>query len=120
MIRFLVDAQLPLRLARTLAHSGFDTLHTKDLPRGNATPDSDINRISLCEERVVITKDADFAQTFLVRRELFKLLLVSTGNINNRELERLLKPIWYVWRSCLRCMGISSWGVKPSSCMNDG
>lgn len=89
MIRFLVDAQLPLRLARTLARSGFDTLHTKDLPRGNATPDADINRISLLEERVVITKDADFAQTFLVRREPFMLLLVSTGDIGNRELEAM-------------------------------
>lgn len=91
MIRFLVDAQLPVRLARTLARSGFDTRHTKDLPRGNATPDVDISRVSLAEERIVVTKDADFAQTFLVRREPFKLLLVSTGNISNRELEALVE-----------------------------
>lgn len=87
MTRLLVDAQLPLRLARTLARSGFDTLHTRDLPRGNATQDADINRLSLAEERIVVTKDADFAQTFLVRGEPYKLLLVSTGNIGNRELE---------------------------------
>lgn len=91
MIKFLVDAQLPLRLARTLARSGFGALHTKDLPRGNATPDADSNRISLLEARIVITKDADFAQTFLVRREPFKLLLVSMGNIGNRELEAMFE-----------------------------
>lgn len=89
MTRFLVDAQLPLRLARTSTRFHFDTLHTKDLPNGNATPDTDINRVSLAERRVVVTKDADFAQTFLVRREPYKLLLVSTGNIDNLALEEL-------------------------------
>lgn len=64
MTRFLVDAQLPLRLARTLTRSGFDTLHTRDLPKGNATQDADINRLSLAEERIVVTKDADFAKRF--------------------------------------------------------
>lgn len=91
MTRFLVDAQLPLRLARTPSRSGFDALHTKDLPRGNATQDADINRVSLAEERIVVTKDADFAQTFWVCREPYKLLLVSTGNIDNRALEELFE-----------------------------
>jgi predicted nuclease of predicted toxin-antitoxin system len=34
----------------------------------------------------VITKDSDFVQSFLLRREPWKLLLVSTGNISNDEL----------------------------------
>ena len=39
-MKFLVDAQLPLRLARVLKSAGCDTIPTKDLPRRNATPDS--------------------------------------------------------------------------------
>jgi len=39
-MKFLVDAQLPLCLARVLQSAGGDTIHTKDLPRRNATPDS--------------------------------------------------------------------------------
>ena len=31
-MKFLVDAQLPVRLARFLQASGYDTLHTRDLP----------------------------------------------------------------------------------------
>jgi predicted nuclease of predicted toxin-antitoxin system len=58
-MKFIVDAQLPRRLARFLQDSGFDTIHTLDLPQQNATPDSSINAISITEERVVITKDAD-------------------------------------------------------------
>ena len=39
------------------------------------------------EQRIVITKDADFVNSFLLSGVPYKLLLVSTGNINNQELE---------------------------------
>lgn len=45
-MKFLVDAQLPIRLARFLQASGYDTLHTRDLPQQNETSDSQINEIS--------------------------------------------------------------------------
>lgn len=91
MIRFLVDAHLPKRLARTLQAAGYDTLHTLDLPAGNATKDAEINRLSLEERRTVITKDADFTQSFLLQKRPYKLLLVSTGNISNKELITLFE-----------------------------
>ncbi|MDJ0901758.1 MAG: DUF5615 family PIN-like protein [Xenococcus sp. MO_188.B8] len=46
-MKFLVDAQLPIRLARFLQASGYDTLHTRDLPQQNATSDSQINDVSI-------------------------------------------------------------------------
>lgn len=54
-MKFLVDAQLPIRLARLLQEAGYDTIHTRELPQQNATPDSFINSISIQEERIVIT-----------------------------------------------------------------
>ena len=39
------------------------------------------------EQRIVITKDTDFVNSFLVSGVPYKLLLVSTGNVNNRDLE---------------------------------
>ena len=38
-MRFLVDAQLPARLAAFLADAGHDALHTTALPDGNRTTD---------------------------------------------------------------------------------
>ncbi|MEP7213442.1 MAG: DUF5615 family PIN-like protein [Acidobacteriota bacterium] len=90
-MNFLVDAQLPKRLALWLNKHGFDTVHTLDLPLQNRTPDSEINRMSIDEDRVVITKDADFVDSFLVQGVPWKLLLVSTGNIRNSELEVLFQ-----------------------------
>jgi predicted nuclease of predicted toxin-antitoxin system len=60
MIKFLVDAQLPVRLARLLQGAGYDTVHTRDLPDKNATQDSKINDISIQQNRIVVTKDTDF------------------------------------------------------------
>jgi predicted nuclease of predicted toxin-antitoxin system len=88
-MRFLVDAHLPRRLAYLLRESGFEATHTLDLPLGNRTPDSVINELSIREQYIVITKDADFVNSFLLHRKPYKLLLVSTGNIKNKELEAL-------------------------------
>ncbi len=89
-MRFLIDAQLPPRLARWLVAQEHDAVHTMDLlPDGNRTPDARINAISIREERVVVTKDSDFVDTFLQQRTPHKLLLIATSNVNNRELLRM-------------------------------
>jgi len=88
-MKFLIDAHLPRRLKYRLQEKGYDVLHTLDLPLKNKTPDSDIEKISISEKRVVITKDEDFVNSFTVFGRPYKLLLVSTGNITNDELEKL-------------------------------
>jgi predicted nuclease of predicted toxin-antitoxin system len=59
-VRFLVDAQLPARLARFLAGAGHDAIHTRDLPDGNRTTDVQIARRADADGRIVVTKDRDF------------------------------------------------------------
>jgi predicted nuclease of predicted toxin-antitoxin system len=88
-MKFLVDAQLPRRLVARLREAGHEVIHTLDLPLGNRTPDSIINELSTNEGYVVVTKDADFVNSFLLHRRPRKLLLISTGNIRNSELESL-------------------------------
>ncbi len=90
-MKFLVDAQLPQRLVRWLQAEGHDAVHTRDLSEGNRTGDAAVNELSSREQRVVVTKDEDFVDTFLLRHQPYKLLLVATGNISNRELERLFQ-----------------------------
>lgn len=89
-MKVLADAQLPRRLARWLTESGHDALHTLDLPKGNATPDAEIVAIADAGSRIVVTKDADFVQSFLVNGEPARLFLISTGNIDNTRLIALL------------------------------
>lgn len=88
-MKFLVDAQLPLRLSRLLQLAGYDAIHTRDLPEQNQTTDEEINAVSIQERRIVITKDTDFFDSFLIRQVPYKLLYVTTGNITNSELNAL-------------------------------
>lgn len=92
-MNFLVDAQLPRRMAAWLAAAGCDAVHTLDLPDGNRTTDTQVNDVADQEQRVVVTKDADFVDSHLIAGRPAKLLLVSTGNISNRDLEALVVPL---------------------------
>lgn len=91
-MKFLVDAQLPRRLTYRLRDAGHDATHTLDLPLRNRTRDEEINDLSVRESRVLITKDADFVNSFWLSGEPRKLLFVSTGNITNAELEDIFVP----------------------------
>lgn len=91
-MKFIIDAQLPRRVANLLNQVGHDALHTLDLPRANRTPDAEVLQIAAREDRVVVSKDSDFVDSFLLDRKPKKLLLISTGNITNRDLEAVLLP----------------------------
>lgn len=88
-----MDAQLPRRMAGWLTAAGCDAVHTLDLPDGNRTTDAQIIGLSDREQRVVVRKDADFVDSHILQGRPAKLLLVSTGNVSNRDLEALMVPL---------------------------
>ncbi len=49
-MKFLIDAQLPRRLADWLRGAGYEAVHTLELPAGNRTQDYDINALSVAEQ----------------------------------------------------------------------
>lgn len=81
-MKFLIDAQLPRRLAGWLEQHGHDALHTLDLPLGNRTADSEVIARAIRDDRIVVTKDSDVVQNFILTGQP-TLLLIATGNIGN-------------------------------------
>jgi predicted nuclease of predicted toxin-antitoxin system len=59
-MKFLVDAHLPPGLCDVLHAAGHNAIHTSGLPAQNQTPDRIINKVSVTDQRVVISKDRDF------------------------------------------------------------
>lgn len=90
-MKFLVDAQLPGRLARFLSSAGHDAVHTAALTDGNRTADRRIAELADDESRVVVTKDRDFRDGHLLTRSPQRLLVVATGNITNAALLSLFE-----------------------------
>ena len=87
-MKFIVDAQLPLRLKLWLISQGFDSIHTDDLAaEWNYEPqDEEISKIAFEENRIVISKDRDFLKLHILQGKLPRILLITTGNIKNNEL----------------------------------
>lgn len=85
-MKFIIDAQLPKRLSYLLNDHGHDSIHTLDLPEKNRTSDDGITDIAIRQSRVVITKDIDFLDSFLIAARPKKLIMVKTGNISNKDL----------------------------------
>jgi predicted nuclease of predicted toxin-antitoxin system len=93
-MKFIVDAQLPERLARWLKEQGLDAIHTLDLPAQNLTGDVDIVQVSTAQQRVVISKDSDFFEYYLLKGQPHKLLFITAGNMVNRDLIALFEVNW--------------------------
>ncbi|WP_396171541.1 DUF5615 family PIN-like protein [Flavobacterium sp.] len=90
-MKFVVDAQLPYGLKLFLKDSGYDAIHTDDMPNKEKTSDSEIINISELEDRIIITKDKDFLDGYLLFNKPKKLLLITSGNIKNKEFFFLFK-----------------------------
>ena len=90
-MKFLVDAQLPARLATFLTEAGHDVVHTTQLPDGNRTTDAAIAELADRDDRIVVTKDRDFRDGHLLGGSPRRLLVVATGNIANAALLGLFR-----------------------------
>ena len=90
-MKFLVDANLPFKLALNLRNKGFDVLHTDNLPNREETSDKEIRDLSVVQDRIVISKDSDFLDSHLIVGIPKKFLYISTGNIINRDLILLIE-----------------------------
>ncbi len=93
-MKFLVDAQLSYQLAKFIQSKGHDVVHTDEMPNRERTSDKEIRARAKSEERIVISKDKDFHDSFLLKKSPAKLLLISTGNIVNKALLGLFEANW--------------------------
>lgn len=100
-MKFIVDAQLPKALCLFLVEKGHDCIHTLEMPRQNKSSDQEISEFSLKEKRILISKDVDFYNRYLIKLEPHKLIYLATGNISNKKsmeiiennLQRILEEI---------------------------
>jgi predicted nuclease of predicted toxin-antitoxin system len=90
-MKYLIDAQLPILLVSWMIEKGIDAIHTNDLPLKDETEDAEIRLIADEQNRIVITKDADFYDSHILKKSPKRLLLISTGNIKNRQLLDLFR-----------------------------
>ncbi|WP_428656314.1 DUF5615 family PIN-like protein [Runella sp.] len=90
-MKFLIDAQLPPVLKFVFISNGYEAYHTLDLPHKNDTSDKEILELIARENYVLITKDKDFYNSFVLKHQPQKLILVRVGNIRIKELKAVFE-----------------------------
>lgn len=88
-MRFLCDAHISYKLANHLTAMGFETVYVNDILDKSETRDSDICRYADQNDLIVITKDADFRDSYFIKQTPKKIIKVNLGNIPNQELVRI-------------------------------
>jgi predicted nuclease of predicted toxin-antitoxin system len=92
-VNFLVDAQLPPALARWIGDQGHSAMHVFDLGM-EAADDPVIWQRAQREQTIIISKDEDFVDHWLLSAEPVQLVWVRKGNCSNHALLAWLKPLW--------------------------
>ena len=98
----IVDAQLPAKLCEILIELGIESFHVDDLPKGDETPDLEIIEYADNNNLTVVTKDFDFYHSFMTVKKSKKLLLVTTGNLKNRQLFDLFRNNFAIIQKALK------------------
>ena len=92
-MNFLVDAQLPPALARWIASQGHQAAHVVELGL-QAADDGPIWEHARLHQSIIISKDEDFVDRWLLSQEPVPLLWIRKGNCSNQALQNWLTPLW--------------------------
>lgn len=90
-LKVIIDTHLPPSLVKILRKYKVDAIHTTDFPNGHLLNDAAIIKIAVAQHRIIITKDHDFFENFIVKGTPPKILLLETGNIKNSTLFKIFE-----------------------------
>jgi predicted nuclease of predicted toxin-antitoxin system len=92
-LKFLVDAQLPPAVARWISSRGHQATHVFDIAMHMAG-DAAIWEQAAKDDRVLISKDEDFVDRWLLNAAPIALVWIRKGNCSNDALMIWLEPLW--------------------------
>jgi predicted nuclease of predicted toxin-antitoxin system len=92
-LNFLVDAQLPRGLARWISSHGHQVTHVFEIDL-HAADDPIIWEHARQSNAVLISKDEDFVDRWLLSDAPVALIWIRKGNCSNRVLMAWFEPLW--------------------------
>jgi predicted nuclease of predicted toxin-antitoxin system len=92
-VNFVIDAQLPPALARWIESNGHSATHVFDLGLHTAD-DPMVWENARQADAVVVSKDEDFVDHWLLSEKPIPLVWVRKGNCSNSALLAWLEPLW--------------------------
>lgn len=81
---------MPPQLSKFLVQLGQDTVHTSSYEKGIFNSDSEIRKITISENRIIITKDSDFYNGHFMNTIMPPVLYLRLGIISDKELINII------------------------------
>ncbi len=79
-LKYIIDASVTRHVLKRFEAVGMDVVHVLDLQGESPMKDREINLISIREDRIVMTKDYDFVESFMQSKRPYKLLFISSDD----------------------------------------
>src|SRR6266699_1706011 len=95
-MNFLCDVHLSFRLVKYLSQRNHRVVHVNQLPDRWFTSDDAICRYADENNFILITKDADFRNSFILRKSPKKLIRITLGNIPSLDLINLFEKYYSI------------------------
>jgi predicted nuclease of predicted toxin-antitoxin system len=89
-MKFLCDVHISYKIVRHIRSLGYEAIHINEILDRWHTKDADICTYADENNLIVLTKDADFKNSFLIRNTPKKLIKVNLGNISTSILRDLI------------------------------
>ena len=92
-MNFLIDAQLPPALARWISTQGHHAKHVFEFGFHTAV-DPIIWERARIDQAVIVSKDEDFVDHWILSSKPVPLIWIRKGNCSNAALVAWLEPLW--------------------------
>ena len=89
-MRFLCDVHISHKVKNFLLSKACYCIHINEVLSGDRTDDRDIASYCNNENLILITKDEDFVDSYLLKRLPAKLLKINLGNISTKQLIEII------------------------------
>jgi predicted nuclease of predicted toxin-antitoxin system len=84
-MKFLCDVHISYKIVRYLQMAGYETTHINEILAKWYTEDRDICSYADKHDLIVVSKDADFKNSFLIDGTPRKLVKINLGNLSGHS-----------------------------------
>lgn len=93
-MKFLCDVHISYKLVRHLIKKGCEAYHVNFIFSNPKTTDAEIAIQADEQDFIVVTKDLDFRDSYILNRTPKKLLKLNTGNSSTEQMIALFENNW--------------------------
>lgn len=108
-MKFICDVHLAYKLVNYLKRRGCECHHVNTIFADPRASDQDIAKHADSNDLIVVTKDEDFKDSYILKRTPKKLVKLNTGNSSTQQMIDLLKTIGrFLWQRINDRISLSS------------